>query len=544
MNIQIELIDINNCTLHSEYLNFISGVSNSYTFTFSLIDNKLSWKVLSSYSKEVRTGSYTLQNAKIEKVKSRAFWEIFNLNNNETYTYTTKSGIDINFYKVTLMVVPAPSFKSAEEKLTHELQNIVNVVKQKFNYTEKIKGEDIKNKILHGVDMLQYVLNNSGTFAYAFYKYLGEDTSFCDVLDLSNFTSATYAFSGATNIKKIKLDTKTFTDLSYIFNGCNNIEKIDLTTWNPSSSSSDYYKSAFANCYNLKQLIIRDLKQIYCISDCFSNCYHMLGKVNSTYNPNGEKDGVLYIRKDQHNLLINAGSTSTNYFNELKIKYIFMTEPFGNGEIEETYQNGETILTAKPEDGNAFNGWYNGVIKKEYQFNENTIHHLELTPVSGQTYGFDLIDDGFYESNNKGAASTTAYGRFYFTVTDTKKVKEISYISYGENNYDYGMVYLYNSSGTLITSNTNLGSSSELKYLTKDFTNLTNGDYYLEVRYKKDSSGDKYNDSLQIKFEMGDGVNADYIEGELFSTDPVVNIGIVDEQTMDPVNVIAKFDEM
>lgn len=544
MNIQIELIDINNCTLHSEYLNFISGVNNSYTFTFSLIDNNLSWKVLSSYSKEVRTGAYSLQDAKIEKVKSRAFWEIFNLNNNETYTYTTKSGIDINFYKIILMVVPTPSFKSAEEKLTHELQNIVDSVKQKFNYTEKIKGEDLQNKILYGVDMLQYVLNNSGTFAYAFYKYLGEDTSFCAALDLSNFESATYAFASATNIKQIKLDTKTITNLSYIFNNCNSLEKIDLTTWNPSSSSSDYYKNAFANCYNLKQLIIRDLKQIYCTSDCLSNCYHMLGTVNSTYNPSGYKDGYLYIRKDQHSIITNTGYTSTNYFINLNIKYIFMTEVFGEGEIEETYQNGETILTAAPANGNIFSGWYNGQIQHGFNWIENSIESIDITPVDGKPYGFNLLENGFYESNNKGQPSTTAFGRFYFTVTDTKKIKDISYISYGETKYDYGKVYLYNSSGTLITSNTNLGSSAELKKLPEQFTNLQNGSYYLEVSYVKDGSGNNYNDSLQIKFEMGEGKVESYIEGELISTDPVINIGVVDEQTMDPVNIIAKFDKV
>lgn len=542
MNIQIELVDINNCTLHSEYLNFISGVSNTYTFTFSLIDNKISWKVLSSYSKEVRTGEYIPQNAKIEKVRSRAFWEPFSLNNNETYTYTTKSGTTINFYKVILMIVPEPSFKSAEEKLTHELQNIVDSVKLKFNYTEKIKGEELQNKILYGVDMLQYVLNNSGTFSYAFYEYLGEDTSFCSALDLSNFEIASYAFANAANIKQIKLDTRSFTNLSAIFNGCNSLEKIDITTWNPKNSSSDYYKNAFASCYNLKQLIIRDLKQTYCTSDCFSNCYHMLGTTNSTYNPSGYKDGFLYIRKDQHNLITSTGYTSTNYFINLNIKYIFMTEVLGKGEIKESYQNGETILTATPANGVIFSGWYNGSIQHRFKWNEGSIEDIEITPVEGKPYGFDLLENGFYASNNKGKASTTAYGRFYFTVTDTKKVKDISYISYGELNYDYGKASLYTSSGSLITSLTNLGSSPELKTLPDTFTNLQNGSYYLEVSYVKDGSGDKYNDTLQIKFEMGEGIVDDYIEGELISTDPVINIGVVDEQTMDPVNIIAKFD--
>ena len=62
------------------------------------------------------------------------------------------------------------------------------------------------------------------------------------------------------------------------------------------------------------------------------------------------------------------------------------------------------------------------------------------------------------------------------------------------------MYYLNKADGTNVSKNENLGSSSEAK--TVYFENLTPGDYYIEVRYKKDSSGDKYNDSLKVKAEL------------------------------------------
>jgi hypothetical protein len=55
--------------------------------------------------------------------------------------------------------------------------------------------------------------------------------------------------------------------------------------------------NAFAQCYSLKALILRAERicSLYSATRVFRDCYHILGTVNATYNPNGDKDGYFYV---------------------------------------------------------------------------------------------------------------------------------------------------------------------------------------------------------------------------------------------------------
>ena len=44
-------------------------------------------------------------------------------------------------------------------------------------------------------------------------------------------------------------------------------------------------------------------------SNAFYDCYHFTGTVNSTYNPNGLKDGRIYVPDDK----VEALKTATNW---------------------------------------------------------------------------------------------------------------------------------------------------------------------------------------------------------------------------------------
>ena len=69
----------------------------------------------------------------------------------------------------------------------------------------------------------------------------------------------------------------------------------------------------------------------------------------------------------------------------------------------------------------------------------------ELTPPSysvenvGTTYGFELNDNGYYESTNKGKDNTFAYCKINISNMFGYPVY-IDCISYGENNYDFGLL--------------------------------------------------------------------------------------------------------
>lgn len=66
----------------------------------------------------------------------------------------------------------------------------------------------------------------------------------------------------------------------------------------------------FSNCYNLKAVVLRS-DSICSLSNtnAFTNCYHFHGTVNATYNPDGLKDGYIYVPA----ALVESYKTATNW---------------------------------------------------------------------------------------------------------------------------------------------------------------------------------------------------------------------------------------
>ena len=174
--------------------------------------------------------------------------------------------------------------------------------------------------------MLQIKIDNNNSCEYLFYKYSGTtddfivnfsklDTSkvtnmsdmFRDCknltivpqLDTSNVTDMRAMFDGCKNLTTIsQLDTSKATDMNYMFRNCYSLEKIDITkladTPYAFDRREDYH--IFENCHSLKTIIIRTMHKVPIITDIlFNGCYHFKGTVNATYNPNGLKDGKIYV---------------------------------------------------------------------------------------------------------------------------------------------------------------------------------------------------------------------------------------------------------
>ena len=75
--------------------------------------------------------------------------------------------------------------------------------------------------------------------------------------------------------------------------------------------TSTSYTNQFAyDCYSLKKLIIRNMDSIPALnSNAFAECYHFTGTTDATYNPQGLKDGRIYVPDDK----VNALKTATNW---------------------------------------------------------------------------------------------------------------------------------------------------------------------------------------------------------------------------------------
>lgn len=89
-----------------------------------------------------------------------------------------------------------------------------------------------------------------------------------------------------------------------MFMECNKLEKADFSV---ATTVNNY---AFNNCYPLKALILRGttmatLKD----ANAFGNCYHILGTVNGNHNPDGLKDGYIYVPR----ALVDSYKAATNW---------------------------------------------------------------------------------------------------------------------------------------------------------------------------------------------------------------------------------------
>ena len=128
-------------------------------------------------------------------------------------------------------------------------------------------------------------------------------------LNTSVCTKMGHMFRFCSNLQTIpQLDTNSCTRLEYMFGGCSNLQSIDLTHIKATSISSIEFFAE--NCYSLTKLIIRNMDTIPTLSsNSFKNCYHFYGTTDSTYNPEGLKDGRIYVPDNK----VEELKTTTNW---------------------------------------------------------------------------------------------------------------------------------------------------------------------------------------------------------------------------------------
>lgn len=125
------------------------------------------------------------------------------------------------------------------------------------------------------------------------------------LLDTSNVTNMSNMFSYCYELPTIPLlNFKWVNNMSYMFSYCKKLTKLDIERL-PSANNGFAY-----NCYSLKTLIIRTMNTIPSLqSNSFNDCYHFYGTVNATYNPDGLKDGRIYVPDDK----VESLKTATNW---------------------------------------------------------------------------------------------------------------------------------------------------------------------------------------------------------------------------------------
>ena len=130
-------------------------------------------------------------------------------------------------------------------------------------------------------------------------------------LDTSKVTNMSYMFYGCSASTSIpQLNTSNVTNMESMFRFCVILTTIDITHMNITDSYNTYF---FADsCYSLTKLIIRNMTTIPVLNkNAFNNCYHFAGTTNATYNPQGLKDGRIYVPDDKVDALKPASGWST-----------------------------------------------------------------------------------------------------------------------------------------------------------------------------------------------------------------------------------------
>ena len=128
------------------------------------------------------------------------------------------------------------------------------------------------------------------------------------LINTSSATDMGYMFSNCENLTSIpQLDTHNVRDMSFMFQYCYLLTKVDITY----TDNFDSWDTTFWGCHSLIKFIIRNMGNAPVIkTTTFSNCYHFTGTVDQTYNPQGLKDGRIYVPDNMVNTLKSATNWS------------------------------------------------------------------------------------------------------------------------------------------------------------------------------------------------------------------------------------------
>ena len=127
-----------------------------------------------------------------------------------------------------------------------------------------------------------------------------------------------------------------------------------------------------------------------------------------------------------------------------------------------------------------------------------------VSTAQGASYGFSANSNNFYESQNKAVSNSAAVCRVQLTLP-VRCLITFSYINFAESTYDFGLfgnVDVALSTGNTADSNVKLNLSGQQSADAKTLTyEIESGSHFIDIKYKKDSSVDSDNDSLQFKID-------------------------------------------
>lgn len=153
--------------------------------------------------------------------------------------------------------------------------------------------------------ILSYNTTSNVTSMFGMFYYCNALTTI-PLLDTSSVTETYGMFEHCHYLTTTpQINTNKVTDMRSMYAYCYRLTNIDITKMSTSNNSYFAY-----NCNSLTKLVIRNMPTIPTLeTNAFGNCYHFTGKIDSKYNPQGLKDGRIYVPDDK----VEALKTATNW---------------------------------------------------------------------------------------------------------------------------------------------------------------------------------------------------------------------------------------
>ena len=165
------------------------------------------------------------------------------------------------------------AFNACSNLTSAEFPNATKIRMYAFNKCTSLTNIDCPN-VTNIADRVFYNCNSLTNINFPLTTYVGNSAfNYCRSLTNIDFPNATVIGSSA-------------------FDYCYNLTNAEVP--NMTTMAND----AFGNCYSLIKIFISQTDKVCTIggtSDPLLGCYHIQGTTNATYNPEGLKDGYIYV---------------------------------------------------------------------------------------------------------------------------------------------------------------------------------------------------------------------------------------------------------
>ena len=187
------------------------------------------------------------------------------------------------------------AFQRCEALTSISFPNATSINSQAFSFCTALTSVDFPNVTSIGGNAFQDCSALTSVDFPNVTNIVGSTFSGCSALTSVNFPNATtigaFAFQKCPALTSVNFPNATSLG-QYAFNSCTALTSVSFL------NIPDIGSRTFYNCHSLVKVVLSTNQTLVATltgSEQFTNCYHILGTTNATYNPTGAKDGYIYV---------------------------------------------------------------------------------------------------------------------------------------------------------------------------------------------------------------------------------------------------------